>query len=880
MKLFTSQRKKFISFVLAFAIIISIFSIMPLTVSASIGDVFTADGFTYTVTDEIYGSYSVNVTGFDNSSTEVVIPEKVTNINNGIEYSVTEIGKTVFQGNTDIVSVSIPGTVKKTSASCFKNCTSIKNIILNEGVEWIVASTFNNTAIEEIKLPKSLTKISNYAFGDCPNLKDIYINSNADISASVFNASKAIENVYCYSNNTVFSYQTLGNTNNSLIIHGYTESTAETYANQQGFSFKVIQNVDPSTEVTEPSTEVTEPSTEVTEPSTEVTEPSTEVTEPSTEVTEPTTEPDTSIFRWKKTNNDTAVEITGLKEDYNDTLNIEIPSEINGLPVTIIGASAFQSSRIQTLYIPSSVIVINDSAFRFCNSLKTVTFAEDSQLQKIGNEAFARSAGDIDTLNEVVLPASLKLVGYRAFHNRANLLTVKVLSKDVAFGDSVKGKEVFALIEGESNLRLYGYTDSTTEAYAAEAGHKFRYLDLNTEELQVLYDKAEAIDASLYTKESYDALAAQMKAAKRMIANRDATPQMVNDCIKELQAAIDGLVEYVEPSTTEPETTVPVEYIEYILGDVDGTEGISIDDATAIQMHAAELVELKGADLFAANINDDENIDIQDVTLIQMWIAEYEEAMAYKIGEKFVKEVVPTQPTEPLPTDPQPTGPDEETFTFYLPNYVSWLTDMGGKMWIYNNETEEFLLLEYDGDEELFFYDDLPVSWTDIGLYRTPYETTEEEFDIHDDWNEEAQTGVILNKWENLGDRGDNNCFKITGDGEGFYTMYDPDDNQDDERTIYFDNSNTQWSAVYIYGWSFGIYQEFIPLENEGNDIWSYTFYDELPVDGVKGFLFVDQPSWSGATQTNDLATEEGKNIFVPTPGGQKLNGKWDVYNP
>ena len=112
------------------------------------------------------------------------------------------------------------------------------------------------------------------------------------------------------------------------------------------------------------------------------------------------------------------------------------------------------------------------------------------------------------------------------------------------------------------------------------------------------------------------------------------------------------------------------------------------------------------------------------------------------------------------------------------------------------------------------------------------------------------------------------------------YTTYDPNVEPDDERTIYFDNSQTKWSNVYIYGWSFGISNEFIQMEPEGNDIWSYTFYDDLPIDGVKGFLFVNSTSWSGATQTVDLSTEEGKNLFVPSLGGNKLSGKWDVYTP
>lgn len=382
--------------------------------------------------------------------------------------------------------------------------------------------------------------------------------------------------------------------------------------------------------------------------------------------------------------------------------------------------------------------------------------------------------------------------------------------------------------------------------------------------MQALYDKAEAIDSSLYTEESYANLTTAMKAAKRMIANKDATPAEVQQCTSDLQAAIDNLEIYVAPTT-------PIEYIEYILGNTDGVDGIRVTDATIIQKHIASLVTLSGADLFAADINGDGTVSVVDATILQNWLAENESAKGYKIGELIKKEVTPT--------DPDPTDPEPQPNMFYVPNYVSWLTDMGGKMWVYNDATAEFMIMDYDGETGCF-YTELPNEWSELSLYRTPYETTEEDFDINDPWNDETQSGVILNKWEHLGSRGDYNCYKITGDGEGMYTTYDPNVEPDDERTIYFDNSQTKWSNVYIYGWSFGIYNEFIQMEPEGNDIWSYTFYDDLPIDGVKGFLFVNSTNWSGATQTIDLSTEDGKNLFVPTLGGNKLNGKWDIYTP
>src|SRR5215472_11411424 len=69
------------------------------------------------------------------------------------------------------------------------------------------------------------------------------------------------------------------------------------------------------------------------------------------------------------TNNDT-VTITGYTGTNDDVV---IPSTIDGLPVTSIGANAFQYARINTVTIPSSVTNIGDSAFRNCMSLTSIT---------------------------------------------------------------------------------------------------------------------------------------------------------------------------------------------------------------------------------------------------------------------------------------------------------------------------------------------------------------------------------------------------------------------------------------------------------------------------------------------------------------------------
>ena len=51
----------------------------------------------------------------------------------------------------------------------------------------------------------------------------------------------------------------------------------------------------------------------------------------------------------------------------------EIPAEIEGYPVTAIGLEAFEGTTIKSIKIPDSVKQIDDYAFRYCESLESVT---------------------------------------------------------------------------------------------------------------------------------------------------------------------------------------------------------------------------------------------------------------------------------------------------------------------------------------------------------------------------------------------------------------------------------------------------------------------------------------------------------------------------
>ena len=178
-------------------------------------------------------------------------------------------------------------------------------------------------------------------------------------------------------------------------------------------------------------------------------------------------------------------------------------------------------------------------------------------------------------------------------------------------------------------------------------------------------------------------------------------------------------------------------------------------------------------------------------------------------------------------------------------------------------------------DDLSYFSATVADTWQNIAFYRSTYDIDESTISI------DLPIEQMPNKWTSLPARGDNDCFLVTADSAGEWRLYDDLINEVGVNTIYFDNSATQWDTVYVYGWSFGLANEFVEMEKVTDNIYKYTF-TETPKPGVNGFLFVAQDGWTTDNyQTGDVATESGKNLYTNlTSSGGKWTGSWDVYEP
>ena len=81
---------------------------------------------------------------------------------------------------------------------------------------------------------------------------------------------------------------------------------------------------------------------------------------------------------------DDGIEITGYTSQVADVI---IPAEIDGVPVTAIGVSAFSGNEnVVSVTIPKSVTTIGEGAFANCTNLKSIIFSGD--IETIGENAF------------------------------------------------------------------------------------------------------------------------------------------------------------------------------------------------------------------------------------------------------------------------------------------------------------------------------------------------------------------------------------------------------------------------------------------------------------------------------------------------------------
>lgn len=102
-------------------------------------------------------------------------------------------------------------------------------------------------------------------------------------------------------------------------------------------------------------------------------------------------------------------------------VQITVPAEYKGLPVTSVGNEAFKdNAKITDVVLPDSVTSVGDYAFSGCSALESVSLSEN--VTSIGDHAFD-ACGALGTIE---LPAGLSSIGQYAFQRCTSLKSIRI----------------------------------------------------------------------------------------------------------------------------------------------------------------------------------------------------------------------------------------------------------------------------------------------------------------------------------------------------------------------------------------------------------------------------------------------------------------------
>ncbi len=335
-------------------------SLREITVSPENTDYTAIDGVLYTGNKELLICYPPAKDGdsFD-------IPEGVKKIGVAGMYN-TKLSEIKFPstlesierfglgGNIRTKSVDLSNTaVEAIGTLAFSECTSLTEIIFPDKLLYIELGAFMNcSSLAEVTLPDSLTTVGQYAFVGTALTKIVIPDSVTDIDYGAFG--------YQDENTPVDDFLIVGSYNSAAHIYATDEDEEYDYKNE--FDFTTPEAYAELEEYNSLDKDIYED------------------------------------FEYATINGEAVI------TRCNSVMpTIEVPSEINDMPVTRIYTSAFGNSTAEEIIIPDSVKTIDKLAFYGCSYLKKLTI---NGAETIGDSAFAMCS----SLTELTLSGNCKTI--------------------------------------------------------------------------------------------------------------------------------------------------------------------------------------------------------------------------------------------------------------------------------------------------------------------------------------------------------------------------------------------------------------------------------------------------------------------------------------
>lgn len=377
------------NFILMIAVIMfSLFSIVSVN-AETIGSGECGDNLTWSLDDN--GTLTISGTGdmedYANNNSPFLNQNNIKSV--VVEDGVTSIGSFAFANCEELTSIKLSDSVTSIGHWSFM-CPNLIEIELSKNCTVIEgAALLGCTRLKSITIPEGVISIGYGAFAQCESLEDITIpHSLTSIESWAFEGCTDLTDIYYNGSKMDWAH---------ISIYEDSEGSGNTY-----LTTAKIHCTDGLYEV-----------------------------------------PQGLLYKTY----DNHIEITGFN---GMPFEVEIPSEIDGLPVTKICDSAFaniNNSKLKTVTIPDSVTSIGSSAFENCRTLEHINIP--NSVAEIGERAFLAC----DSLSSVELPTLLTEIKYGTFHGCYSLENITIPN-----GVTSIGRKAFS----ESGLKNITIPDSVT----------------------------------------------------------------------------------------------------------------------------------------------------------------------------------------------------------------------------------------------------------------------------------------------------------------------------------------------------------------------------------------------------------------------------------
>ncbi len=328
------------------------------------------------------------------------------------------IAKNCFYGCSEVITIDIPGSIKKIPDQAFSRITSLSTLTLHEGIEEIGRSNFGSSQLTTVALPSTLTTLGSSVFGGSKKLTDVVLPpSLLRIGEDAFSDTPFLTNNLQEENNVKYlgkiAYKVSTKVTPELIIREGTTTICDYFIHVNcGFSAgKQIYARDIIETVTLPTT---------------------------------------------------LLHLGNNSFDGSKLSSISLPEQLIS-----IGNEAFYKSSLVEVKLPSSLRHIGEGAFSGC-AIKSLTLPEN--LDTIGSRAFSGSR-----LVSITIPKKIKKIGSSAFANITTLSKINYNSIDaesekspfsgsscdrISIGDEVKSLPDQIFADMSSNIREVTFPSS------------------------------------------------------------------------------------------------------------------------------------------------------------------------------------------------------------------------------------------------------------------------------------------------------------------------------------------------------------------------------------------------------------------------------------